>query len=200
MRRLNINAGWVSGLAAGLPAGDRRRRGGAAGRWLTAGLLVVLAAGWMFARVLDRPTLGFLAGHRTGWLTTLMRTVTTVGNPTGVTLLVAVAGVVWWRTRRWAPPVAAAVVLAGGGLIETVVKAAADRSRPPPDLAVPGVLAGGYAFPSGHATLAATAFGMLAVLLGRSGVGRVLRVAVWTVAVLATAAVGFSRLYLWCTG
>ncbi len=189
--------------------GRRLSPGGVFGLELTAGLLMVLAAGWMFGELLDavleggglagvdRPTLRFLAGHRAPWLTTLMRAVTRFGSPVGVSLIVAlVTAVVVWRGRRWAALIVAAVVLVGGELIETSVKALVGRARPPLELAVPGVAASSSAFPSGHATLAAAGFGVLAVLLGRSCARWARRVAVWTVAALAVAAVGFSRMYL----
>ncbi len=54
----------------------------------------------------------------------------------------------------------------------------------------------GFSFPSGHATLAAAGYGALAVVVVRQYPRRLVRVAVWTAAVAAAAAVGFARLYL----
>jgi membrane-associated phospholipid phosphatase len=180
------------------------------GRDLTTGLLlVVLAAGGLFGVLLDavvdgegvarldQPAATFLAEHRSAWLTAVMRIVTTVGSGLGVTpIVLAVAGVVTWRTRRWVPMVLAAVVLSGAGLLETSVKVLVGRARPPHDLTVPGVTASSFAFPSGHATLAAAGFGVLAVLTGGMFAGPARRVALWAIVGLAAGAVGFSRMYL----
>lgn len=70
------------------------------------------------------------------------------------------------------------------------------RPRPPLAWAVPEISAHGYAFPSGHASQAAAIYGLIAVLLAGQVRGWAGKVTVWTVAVLAAGAVGFSRLYL----
>ncbi len=145
----------------------------------------------------DRPMLTFLAAHREGWLTAAMRTVTTLGSPVGVTLTVAAGvGLLWLRNRRPSYWVIAGLALGGAGLIETVTKDVVDRSRPPVGLRVTEVSADGFSFPSGHATLAAAAYGVLAVLVVRQHGHLLTRLAVWTVAVAGSATLGFSRLYL----
>ncbi len=145
----------------------------------------------------DRPVLTVLAAHRVGWFTAVMRTVTTVGSPVGVTLTV-LGGVclLQLRSRRSSSWVIAAVALGGAALIEAVTKGVVDRARPPVGLRVTEVSANGFSFPSGHATLAPAGYGVLAALVMRQYAHRLVRVAVWTVAVAAAAAVGFSRLYL----
>jgi membrane-associated phospholipid phosphatase len=145
----------------------------------------------------DRPLLRLLAGHRDGPLNAVMRLVTTIGSPLGVTLAVLVsAGLVWWRVRRVWPWLLTGVVLGGAELLETITKTVVARPRPPLALRVPGISADGYSFPSGHATLAAAGYGLVAVLLVRVVRGMLVRVAVWAGAAAAAVLVGVSRLYL----
>src|SRR5215470_9478019 len=145
--------------------------------------------------VLDRPVASFVAAHRTGALTTVMRAASTAGGPVvlaAVTVAVGVVlGIAW---RRWAPVLVAGVTVAGSGALTMTLKEAVGRSRPP----LSGVLAAtdGYAFPSAHAATAAAAFGIVACLcagLLRSWPGRV---AVWAGAAMLTVLVGISRVYL----
>lgn len=145
--------------------------------------------------VLDRPVASFVAAHRTGALTTVMRAASSAGGPlvlAAVTVAVGVVlGIAW---RRWAPVLVAGVTVAGNSALTMTLKEAVGRSRPP----LSGALAAadGYAFPSAHAATAAAAFGVVAWLCAgplRSWPGRV---AVWAGAAMLTALVGISRVYL----
>jgi membrane-associated phospholipid phosphatase len=145
--------------------------------------------------VLDRPLAAFVATHRTGALTMVMRAASSAGGPVvlaAVTVAVGVVlGIAW---RRLAPVLVAGVTVAGNGALTMALKEAVGRSRPP----LSGALAptDGYAFPSAHAATAAAAFGVVACLctgLLRSWSGRV---AVWAGAAMLTALVGISRVYL----
>lgn len=211
--RTSRRAGRLSLSRAAGRLGRRLSGDTALGWLLAASVAVVMFVGIMVGLLLDllvddvrrgeggagvdRPVLTFLAAHREGWVTAVMRAVTTLGSPVGVTLtVVAGAGLLWLRSRRPSYWVIAGLALGGAGLIETVTKDVVDRARPPAALRVTEVSADGFSFPSGHATLAAAGYGVLAVLVVRQ-YGRLLtRVAVWAVAVAASAAVGFSRLYL----
>lgn len=208
-----MRAGW-QGLSR--VAGWLRRRLSwdmALGWLLAASVAVVMFVGIMVGLLLDRlvddvrrgegvagvdrPVLRFLAAHREGSLTAAMRTVTMLGSPVGVTLTVAVGvGLLWLRSRRMSCWVIAGLALGGAGLIETVIKDVVDRARPPVGLRVTEVSTDGFSFPSGHATLAAAGYGVLAALVVREYGHWLTRIAVCTVAVAACATVGFSRLYL----
>lgn len=183
--------------------------GGRFGLSLTLGLLLVAGLGWVLGELLDqvleggglagvdRPVLTFVVGHRSAWLTDVARVVTAVGSPVGLAITAAVvAGMLAWRRRSLRPLLLAAAVVIGVELLETMVKLLVGRPRPPSEFAVPGITAGGYAFPSGHASQSAAIYGVLAVLLVGQLRGWGSKVAVWTSMVLAAAAVGFSRLYL----
>jgi undecaprenyl-diphosphatase len=181
--------------------------GGALGLSLTVGLVVIGLAGWAFGSILsdvrhkdelatrDSPVAAWLVGHRTGWLTAVMREVTTLGTGRVVAVLLVLAGLLLARKgRRWATAVMLALVAAGTSVLVDAIKLLTTRTRP----AIVDLLtaAPGYAFPSGHSAQAAATYGVIAYLLA----GRLRRwghrVTVWAVAVLVIALVGFSRLYL----
>jgi len=206
-------------LAAGHRASDRLRM-----QWL-AGLAARLRPAWLFGvsivlglaaiasaaagagklmedvtagdgvTVLDRPVASFIAAHRTGALTTVMRGASSAGGPVvlaAVTVAVGVVlGIAW---RRWAPVLVTGVTVAGNSALTMTLKETVGRSRPP----LSGALAAadGYAFPSAHAATAAAAFGIVACLFAgplRSWPGQV---AVWAGAAMLTTLVGISRVYL----
>jgi undecaprenyl-diphosphatase len=148
-------------------------------------------------RAVDQPVATWVAAHRVDWLTAIMRLVTTVGCPLGVALtVVAVVGIAEWRTRRLRPALVAAVVLGGAELLQISIKSLVARARPPSTLWAPGASASGFSFPSGHATLAAAGYGLIAGLLVQYCRTTRARLAVCVAAAGATAAVGLSRVYL----
>jgi membrane-associated phospholipid phosphatase len=144
--------------------------------------------------LVDQPTESFLVAHRQAWLTGAMRLATDLGAAGVLVPLVLAAGLAWrWRRRSWGPLGLLVGAAAGAWLVQVAVKQLVDRPRPPAGLALSH--ATGFAFPSGHATDAAAVYGMLALLLSRSG-RRPVRAATWGVAVGLVALVGLSRLYL----
>ncbi|HVG65068.1 MAG TPA: alkaline phosphatase family protein [Actinomycetota bacterium] len=144
--------------------------------------------------MVDQPTASFVAAHRHGWLDGVMRLVTDLGSAGVLVPLVLSAGLAWrWRRGTWRPLALLAGAVAGAWVVQVAVKQLVERPRPPAALALSH--ASGFAFPSGHATDAAAVYGMLAVLLARSGRGAA-KVAAWAGAAALIALVGLSRLYL----
>jgi membrane-associated phospholipid phosphatase len=144
--------------------------------------------------LVDQPAASFLVAHRQGWLTGVMRLVTDLGAAGVLVPLVLAAGLAWrWRRGSWRPLALLAGAAAGAWVVQVAVKQLVERPRPPAGLALSH--ATGFAFPSGHATDAAAVYGMLAVLLARSG-RPAARVAAWAGAAALVALVGLSRLYL----
>jgi membrane-associated phospholipid phosphatase len=141
------------------------------------------------------PAAGFVAAHRTGALTIVMRAASSAGGPVVLAVVTVAVGVVLgiaWH--RWAPVLIAGMTVAGNGALTMTLKEAVGRSRPP----LSGALAAadGYTFPSAHAATAAAAFGVVAWLCAgplRSWPGRV---ALRAGAAMLTALVGMSRVYL----
>jgi membrane-associated phospholipid phosphatase len=142
--------------------------------------------------VLDRPVAAFVAAHRSGALTVVIRAVSAAGGPVVLAVVTVAAGVlagVLWQS--WGPVVVAVVTTAGSVALAAVFKQVLGRPRPP--LAGAVVAADGYAFPSAHAAAAVAALGVLAYLGTarlRSWAGRV---ATWAVAAALAALVGVSR-------
>lgn len=179
----------------------------ATGLSLTLGLAVLAGVGWAFGTVLedvvgreelatiDSPVTSWLADNRVGWLTSVMRVVTTLGGAVFlVPLLLAVAVAALVRTRS--PDTAGFLLAAAGGsaLLVTLIKFLIGRTRP--DLSYALEVFGGSAFPSGHSASTVAAYGALAHLATRRTVRWSRRVAAWTVVALLALLVGFSRIYL----
>ena len=179
-----------------------------AGLGLLVGFVVVAALAAAVAEVLedvlvgdginavDGPTTHWLATHRDAWLTTTLKVVSLLGNTASeVMVAVVVSAVVAWRCGRWLPAVLGLIGTAGVGLLIFTAKLVVGRSRP----ALPNAIVAedGYSFPSGHATGTAAVGLLCAWMLSRwvitSWPGRV---AVWSIAIGITGAVGFSRVYL----
>jgi membrane-associated phospholipid phosphatase len=86
------------------------------------------------------------------------------------------------------------VTMSGAGLLDVLLKQSFARTRPTAFFDYP--LPVSHSFPSGHAFFAASFFGGLAVLVSGRVRSRVLRVAVWVVAIALIVLVGVSRVYL----
>ncbi|MDE0803513.1 MAG: bifunctional DedA family/phosphatase PAP2 family protein [Acidimicrobiales bacterium] len=170
---------------------------------LSAALLVVGAAGWAFAETFDavvgadgisradQPVASWFDAHRTAGLTSIMRTVSTVGGGTGaIVLAVAAATLGWQRWGRRAPAVMAAAF--GGSLaLSQAIKHLVGRQRP----TGPGAVIDGFAFPSGHTTVPVVVWGAAALIVATGQPWR-RQVTAWAVAISVGALVGFSRAYL----
>jgi membrane-associated phospholipid phosphatase len=145
--------------------------------------------------VVDHPVAGFVAAHRAAALTSVMRAVSVVGGPAGMTVLALAIGLLLGVVWRWWPPTMVLAVTAAGVIGLTVVfKAALGRARPPLVQAV--AAADGYGFPSGHAAAAAAVCGAAAWLCSvRMRLWRG-RVVVWAAAAMLATLVGISRVYL----
>lgn len=141
----------------------------------------------------DERILDFVLDHRTPWLDTVMRAATSLGSFTVLTTVCVAFAVVW---RRRVGDWTAALVLAVVSLLAwsscNSLKLVIGRARP--ELADRLVRAGGYSFPSGHATQSAAIWGTLALLVA-SQLPRHRRV-VWATGTAVAVAVGASRIYL----
>ena len=141
---------------------------------------------------LDRPVAAWFDAHRTAGLTSVIRTVSTVGGGTGTLVVVAlVSAVGWFRQRSARPALVMGVSLGGAVVLSQVIKHLTNRARP----VSPAQVFEGFAFPSGHTSAAVATWGALAFLASADRSWRQ-QVAIWTAAISAGAAVGFSRAYL----
>lgn len=174
---------------------------------LTLGFLALIASAWALYAVasgvaersdfvdVDLTVTRTLAEHRVDWMTDAARWVTDLGSMALLGPLVAVAALAWLvRTGRWGVAMFLAVAIVGAAVANELVKDLIERARPPARFHADG--ADGFAFPSGHTAQAVVTYGALAYLLGsviRSWPGRVV---IWTLAVLVSLVVGFTRIYL----
>jgi undecaprenyl-diphosphatase len=144
----------------------------------------------------DEPIVHWLAGHREAVLTDVLLVVTRLGNNGSQTLYITVVSIAAAVVGRSRLPILVAVAGGGGiGLVIWAAKHVVGRHRPPfPDALISP---GGFSFPSGHATGAATVGLLCAWMSCRWLVHRwVVQVAIWAVTVALIVLIGFSRVYL----
>ncbi len=122
----------------------------------------------------------------------IMTVITMLGDTVVMTAL-AVTIIVWlvWH-KAYRAAWAAGIAIAATKLFELALKYGVHRARPT-ELAYAG--ASQYSFPSGHATMAAVIFGILAVLVSHA-MGRWARAVVYAVCAAAVVAIAYSRIYL----
>jgi undecaprenyl-diphosphatase len=180
-------------------------------RHVIGGLLLVVALATVFATALivgivfdmvdrqdglarwDRSVAAWGADNATSWSTNLLDGLTDLGGTTVVVVLVvAVAGLDYWRHRNANVILFLATVVIGVVLLNNGVKLIVDRPRPD----VPHLVGtAGSSFPSGHSASAAAAWFAVALVLGRHWTRRG-RAILAAVAALVTVTVAASRALL----
>lgn len=170
---------------------------------MSVALVVVGTAGWALAETFDavvgadgiaradQPVASWFDAHRTAGVTSVMRTVSTLGGGTGAAVVAALVGVVGWRRWGRRAPATMAVAFGGALALSQAIKQLAGRRRPTGF----GTAFDGFAFPSGHTTVAVAVWGAAALLVATAQPWR-RQVAVWAIAIGIGALVGFSRAYL----
>lgn len=123
-----------------------------------------------------------------------LRPLTELGSTWAVTAVAAMVILVGLAIGPWMHGLIGAAVVAGASIGNSLLKALIARERP--DLLDPIVTEPGFSFPSGHAALGMVAWGVMAVLVGRSRLPRPVRVAAIAMLVLLVASIGLSRVYL----
>ncbi|PZR64419.1 MAG: acid phosphatase [Chloroflexi bacterium] len=167
---------------------------------LAVAVACLLAFGLLLGAVVSRVTLGAdrsviaAVASLSGSLAPL-RLITEAGSTLVVTVLTLLLGVALLARRHIALALLAvgtvgASALLASGLIKNIVA----RARPDVIHALAAVR--GFSFPSGHATLSATLYGVVAVLIWRTRWPLRLRVAAITALGVLVVLVGLSRIYL----
>src|SRR5437899_565954 len=178
---------------------------GALGLYLTMGLVLSAAAGWVFGAaardilahqqlaLADVPLARFVAAHRSVGFTRALKALSALGTPTAVILLIAASSLVLACSARSLRPVAFLVAsVAGGELLRVVVGTLVGRPAPPGGL----IAAPGFSFPSGHTVVAATLCGAVAFALSLRPSSWAARVWVWAAAFMLVLLVGVCTIYL----
>ena len=185
---------------------DRLSPSGYLGLHLTAGVLLLIGASWLFGgiaqdvvagdplTVVDKKVADWFHARRTPGLTTTMQVVSGLASAAWVTGVATIAALVLWWKRCWFRLLALVLVVPGGMVLAFLLKIAFHRQRP--SFAESFLVFNGYSFPSGH-TMAATllygvlaAFAVIALETWRWRVGAVLG------AFAMVLLVGFSRVVL----
>lgn len=143
------------------------------------------------------------------WAEELGRDLTALGGVAVLSLIVTVVTLFFWMSALRHAAVYVAVACVTAMLLSSSLKRAFDRPRP--DLVPHGAFVYTSSFPSGHSTMSASVYLTLGLVASRFVRRRRLKALLLTVAVLLTAAVGASRVYLgvhwptdvlagWCVG
>ncbi|MEO7218681.1 MAG: bifunctional DedA family/phosphatase PAP2 family protein [Gemmatimonadaceae bacterium] len=185
----------------------RFARGEYLGLHLTIGIVVSLAALWIFGAIaedvihhdpltqMDLLILHWFRSHATPSGDAIMSAISLVGSPAAAVLLAVVGAAILWMRRRWLVLGGWIAAFAGGGLIDAALKILIHRPRPIG--AMEFLKRFSYSFPSGHAMGSVIGYGMLAYILitfwatrGRA------RVLIIVAALLLVLLIGLSRIYL----
>lgn len=176
------------------------------GLHLTLGLVLSLAALWLFAGIsedvihhdpltqFDLTVANALHRHATPALIELAKAISQLGSPGFVAAWSLVICVVLLKERQRVLLIGWIAALAGGGLLDQGLKLAFRRPRPTWE--APYLVAHGWSFPSGHAMGSLVAYGMLTYVLVLHLRSRAARWAVIAGAVVLVLAIGFTRLFL----
>jgi membrane-associated phospholipid phosphatase len=170
--------------------------------WALALAVVLVALGWLLAKVVHDDGIGRADSSLSRWLehrrTDQLNDVTAYLTEAGGTLTIAILAVLAVATtamvwRRWREPMLVAVAVTGEVGIFLLVTMLVDRERPPVkqlDDAPPT-----SSFPSGHTAAAIGLYGALAVLANARARSALVRGLFLTIAVVVPLLVAASRLY-----
>jgi undecaprenyl-diphosphatase len=183
MSRLGTKAGLVLSLV-----------GGFAALTIFACLLRKLIGPLVTARF-DAPIIEYAAAHRVAGLTSVMKALTTAGNPLYLSITLLIGGAILaWVTRSWRPLLVLALVMFGAVSLDHLVKLAVARARPAS--LYWAVSATGSSFPSGHANESAAVYLTLARMFAATERRWVVKVLTYAIGIVAPLLIGISRVYL----
>jgi len=123
-----------------------------------------------------------------------LRQVTELGATWAVTTVAVILLVGGSMAGRPRDAIAGAATIALGAAIIEIVKRVVARTRP--EVLEPILVETGFSFPSGHSANAMVAYGIVAVVIGRTGLGRGTRLALRVLLGCVVALVGISRVWL----
>lgn len=162
------------------------------------GLVVVIALGVLVSTGVTAPVdaaiiLAVRDPSLDGALSPL-RWVTELGSTWAVAAVAVATLAIGWLIGPWRLGVWAAMTVLMASILNAIAKFGIRRARP--DLLEPLIDARDFSFPSGHSSLSAVAYGLLAVLVARSRLGSGPKAVVIAALVTIVLGVGLSRIYL----
>lgn len=174
------------------------------GLHLTLGLIISLAALWLFGGVtegvihndpitqFDLAVLDWFQGHITPSGFRVIAAISWLGAPLTMTTVGVLVALALALRRRWLPLAGWTAALTGAGVLDLALKHIIQRPRP-----IYAINCYSYSFPSGHAMGSLVGYGMLAYLLVIFwGTNRRAQGAIVFTAALLIGAIGLSRLCL----
>jgi membrane-associated phospholipid phosphatase len=173
----------VAGFAAAMLAGDAFED-----------LAIAVHANSTRLHAIDTNVHEWARYSRTPGSTRFFTTMTIIGTPVPLGLILAIVVAILLAKRRWRWAVYLAFTAGVGSLLNLELKAYFHRARP--ELAEALRHASGFSFPSGHAMGSTVVFGALAYLAVRTLPGWRLRAAALALAVSLIVAIASSRIYL----
>src|SRR6516225_7554562 len=181
------------------PTGYAVRIGLLLAAWMAlTGMLVAVGFGVVHsstAAAFDRHVTSTVVAHRSPALNSAMKAVTWLGSWVALVIAGVVVLVLAVRGRlAWLAVVLAVVAWAGetGGV--QLAKHVVERQRPPENIWLK--TAHGWSWPSGHMAAAVVVFTVLALVVTYIFSSRATRIVAWSLALVAMALVGFSRIEL----
>lgn len=143
------------------------------------------------------------------WLMESMRDITSLGGVTLLVIITVLSVIVLLAHSRKAQALVMAICVPLAQLSSGLFKDLYERSRP--SFAIYGDLPTSMSFPSGHSTVAAATYFVLAVIVSSLEAKRSMKILAFAVAALLSLMIGFSRIYLgvhwpsdviagWCLG
>lgn len=159
-------------------------------------LMMASYLGHFGAGAADQPVHDWAISLRTPVATAILAFITTLTGPSWMTVITAVVGFGWMLlTREWRRPVLLMGAMTLAVLASTLIKHELSRARPAPAQMMLSV-DHAFSFPSGHTLGTAVFAGCLAYLLAAHSTRRGAFALGAALAVILTAVVAFSRLYL----
>ncbi len=128
------------------------------------------------------------------WLEVMMKDVTSLGSTAVLTLITAAAIGYLLIERKYSAALFVLIAIGGGSLLSTLLKIGFERPRP--DLVAHAADVYTASFPSGHALMSTVTYLTLGALLARLQEQRRIKLYFLAVAVLLSALIGVSRVYL----
>ena len=142
----------------------------------------------------DAPIIEYAAAHRVAGLTSVMKALTTAGNPLYLAITVLIGGAILaWITRSWKPLLVLALVMFGAVSLDQLYQAGGSPNST--SFAVLGSLGKRFVFPFRSRYSIAAVYLTLAICFMHSGeIG--VRTMTYSIGIAAPILIGISRVYL----